>query len=162
MAVGYTWLPHRKSAEDPRPPFHPPADPSDTDSPRDVAKTVSGRPDLLILVDALNLHSLAAEGGYEAGIRAHANHMATGHKPQRPYLLPCGAGVSAAPDDRWGHDIPPIDPYNPDTFPQGANLARIDCRVTWKPWQDIDLGRWWPFAPASAASTTVRPWGHAW
>ena len=100
--VGYCYLPHRPiSLTDPTG--------QASDPPLGIAKTASGRPNLLVHVD---LYAIAGTPG-----SAIAGNHST-------------ATVSGDPDPRnW----PLYVPTDPSTIPLGVNEGRIDCRVTWIP-----------------------------
>ena len=105
--TGYCYLPHRPLTL---------RDPGNTtlDTNADIVRTASDSPALLVATDMI-----AVAGTPPAAIAA--NH------------LPTAADVGPASPFRW----PKFQADDPETLPLGSNWARLDCRVVWKPWQDV-------------------------
>ena len=151
--TGYLWLPHRDSET-----TYVDVDGqicltsvgggyTPTDNHQAVARTASGKPDLLILADYIQTHAQWA-GGYQDFACLAANHGGSDFKGT-------SRGDSCAD---WVPFRPDLDEANnPDIMPLGSNSARIDCRTTWKSWQDIVR----PGVITTCSKQTTN-WGFSW
>ena len=107
IVTGYCYLPHR-------PPTLPDPGNMTLDTNADIVRTASDSPALFVATDMI-----AVAGTPPASIAA--NHQAT------------EVDGGAASPFLW----PKFQADDPETLPLGSNWARLDCRVVWKPWQDV-------------------------
>ena len=132
---GYLYLPHRSCEDDQG--YGANRAQYSTDRCKDVAKTASDKPDLMIWAD-FNLR-LESDGD-PWDDKLACNHLAT---QERAY--PSWAVAQPGTGVLWGSwpggvgvALPTYDEYDPDRQPLGVNRSRIDCRTEWVPWQDCD------------------------
>ena len=133
---GYVWLPHR--------PWNRlteclgqcgPSTPNQ-DKPQDIAFTASDTPELLVTADYCQA---TCDGGscYLGQACVVANHSQTGFRHGPP--IGCGTCESIGLPY---YDAAVPEGNNPGQMPLGVNRSRIDCRVTWVPWQDVKVHCW--------------------
>ena len=109
-----------------------------TDEPRLVAKTASDKPDLLVLADYTWTNARGGPWGACApegdGVKIFANHNASPVESNRRCYAEDAAcaGVPFYPCA--------LAAAIPEDMPLGSNRARIDCRTTWKAFQDLPWG----------------------
>ena len=123
VPLGYQWLPHRvdRSGQ-----CHDKT--CTTDKPGDIVRRATDAPKLLLIAD-FSWRRL------DEGDMFAANHMPiAGFMP--PALTPPGR-PSAKPSDWLKFGQAPM-----ECLPLGGNVARLDCRVTWTPWQSVDTSRY--------------------
>ena len=128
--LGYLWLPHRNTfAKGSVVPggVTCPTPRGNVDGPADNVKKASSLPELLVTTDII-FWQPHTPGDYP---RIFANHQATDvtalhfRDANAPAFTPC--------------DISATNPLN---LPLGTNVTRLDCRVTWKPMQDVEVFRY--------------------
>ena len=125
----YVWLPHRvgqnQSAWSTGSPM--------VDRPKDVAKTASDKPDQLLFADYV---WWVQHPSYDPFIGLSSNHVAGSAARWNWYDPPEGP-----------EKFPQFDPNgwqlnDPDDMPLGSNRGRIDCRVTWEAFQNLEIHRY--------------------
>ena len=123
VATGYCWLPHR-------------ADRSDacrdnvcsTDQRSDIVRTASDKPHLLTIVD-FSWRRLDKRDVFAANHTPRAGFMP-------PEFVPRGRPFAKSTDWPTFTDAPA------ESLPRGGNAVRVDCRLTWQPWHEIDASRY--------------------
>ena len=147
--IGYWWLPHRPGWQVGTITVDYPAQPCtgsvfNSDGPMDVARRASSLPELLITTDMIFWQPYMAGGPH-----IFSNHQATDvtglmfRDTTAPHFDPCNK------DDNI-----------PTQMPLGSNRSRIDCKVTWAPFQDIDAFRYAyvDFGTIGLAAGTANEW----
>ena len=100
------------------------------DTPDAVARTASGRPTLLISVD-FNGAVVPWLGGYASRACVAGNHAATDFRHRVSFM----SSQECLYETEYDPAVP--EASDPDRLPLGVNTSRIDCRVTWGPWQNV-------------------------
>ena len=136
-AQGYVWLPHRPWRNITSCPFQCSAGTPSQDKAQDIAFTASDTPELLVTAD---YSQVTCDGGpcYLGQSCVVSNHSQTGFR----HGAPIGVGATCE-----SIGLPYFDPANreannPGQMPLGVNKSRIDCRVTWVPFQDAVMHCW--------------------
>ena len=151
--TGYFWLVHRDAGTNRTCLAN--AGPFDhSDHPDAVARRGSATPDLLVVADYFLFHERWS-GGYQADVCLSSNHTGTDYR-----------GATRGDDCSGWAPFTPTDPEvnNPDIMPLGTNVTRIDCRATWRPFNNM---------PAAASSggpahfvracvPEFEAWGQSW
>ena len=129
-----------------------------SDRPKDICKTASDKPELLVMTDFVQYGMYGYDGSTWIGRPSvedswiRANHSANPTKDVGywegevgTYYNPClPAGV------------------DPDNLPLGSNASRIDCRVTWTPFQNLRTRYACPYGAANCASEAGEYGSHMW
>ena len=129
--MGYVWLPHRQIVTNTVGSTSAGcaalacAANTCTDKPRNVVKTASDKPELLVVTDYTLWQCFTSGTPLLA-----SNHQALSNK----------GGII------WGQALP-FTPSNlaatdPESLPLGRNAARVDCRTEWLPGPNMDYFRW--------------------
>ena len=128
---GYLWLPHRQGYLGVSSPTCVCGDVcaggDQVDRKREVSKTASDKPDLLVTVDFQYWWDYSVY----APIQLQANHVTVG---DRDYGWRGSDSIRFTP--------PTWEAMNPDDMPLGSNQSRIDCKVTWVPEQQTCMYRY--------------------
>ena len=132
VAIGYQWLPHRvdRSRECV-------GDLCSTDKKSDIAQSASQRPWLLVIADFAWRHP-------RQGDRIAANHLGF-RNAMSPEFVARGSEYDGIAN--W----PTLGDSDSACCPPGSNVGRLDGRVTWRPWEEVDASRY-------VANGTVLMW----
>lgn len=139
----YLWLPHRGTPSELNVPGGIPCTASYVDQDRDITHRSVDKPSQLLQVDLI----IWGDRDWTDPVPLHdgmqANHS---NSSIRGRSGTCGDFVCS-----WGQggalrlvqfDPRNKDQNNPEDMPLGSNQCRVDGRVVWKPWQDVEVFRW--------------------